>query len=96
MREYLHYENCKCRKRLIGKLVKECSENIDEKEMVYSFTLDDYKKECNSCTTYRVLLVISFLIIIGISSKFICFHWYLKMSNVGVTDINPSTEATTD
>ena len=26
--EYLDYTNCKCRKRLIDKLVKECSENI--------------------------------------------------------------------
>ena len=29
VREYLDYKNCKCRKRLIDKLVKECSENID-------------------------------------------------------------------
>ena len=28
--EYLDYENCKCRKRLVDKLVKECNENIDE------------------------------------------------------------------
>ena len=30
--EYLNYENCKCRKRLIDKLVEECSENIDGKK----------------------------------------------------------------
>ena len=28
--EYLDYENCKCRKRLVDKLVEECNENIDE------------------------------------------------------------------
>ena len=28
--EYLDYENCKCRKRLVDKLVDECDENIDE------------------------------------------------------------------
>ena len=28
--EYLHYENCKCSKRLVYKLVEECNENIDE------------------------------------------------------------------
>ena len=28
--EYLDYENCKCRKRLLDKLVEECSENTDE------------------------------------------------------------------
>ena len=28
--EYLDYENCKCRKKLVDKLVAECTENIDE------------------------------------------------------------------
>ena len=28
--EYLDYENCKCRKRLVDKLVDECNENIDK------------------------------------------------------------------
>ena len=31
--EYLHYKNCKCRNRLVDKLVEECSENIDETEL---------------------------------------------------------------
>ena len=31
-REYLDYENCKCRKKLIDKLVEEFSENIDERK----------------------------------------------------------------
>ena len=30
--EYLDYENCKCRKKLVDKLVEECSENIDGNE----------------------------------------------------------------
>ena len=28
--EYLDYENCTCRKKLVDKLVEECTENIDE------------------------------------------------------------------
>ena len=32
--KYLDYVNCKCRKRLIDKLVEECSENIDEKNYI--------------------------------------------------------------
>ena len=28
--EYLDYENCKCRQKLVDKLVDECTENIDE------------------------------------------------------------------
>ena len=43
--EYLDYENCKCRKRLIDKLVEECSENIDEAKLteIASF---EHKNEC--------------------------------------------------
>ena len=63
--KYLDYKNCKCRKRLIDKLVEECIENIDGNEMTHNETLDailldaillnDYKKVCNSCTVYIVL-----------------------------------------
>ena len=31
--EYLDYENCKCRKKLVDKLVEECGENIDEAKL---------------------------------------------------------------
>ena len=40
--EYLDYENRKCRKKLVDKLVEECSENIDGNEMIYSNTLNDF------------------------------------------------------
>ena len=36
VREYLDYKNCKCTKKLIDKLVEECSENIDGIKMIYS------------------------------------------------------------
>ena len=31
--EYLDYENCKCRGKIVGELVEECSKNTDENEM---------------------------------------------------------------
>ena len=31
--EYLYYKNCKCGKKLVDKLVEECNENVDEKEI---------------------------------------------------------------
>ena len=34
IREYLDHENCKCRKKLVDKLIKECGENIDENKMI--------------------------------------------------------------
>ena len=91
VREYLDYENCKCRKKLLDKLVEECSENFDKNEMI-SVTLNNYGNVCNSCTIYIVLFAIAFLIIITVSSAFIYFHWHLKKSNTGVININPGTE----
>ena len=75
--QYLDYKNCKCRKKLVDKLVEECGKNITENEMVYNGTLNDYKKVCNSCTIYIGLFALAFLIIFSISSAFIYFHWYL-------------------
>ena len=40
--EYLDYENCKCRKRLIYKLMEECNESIDEKKLT-EIALFEYK-----------------------------------------------------
>ena len=87
--EYLDYENCQCRKRLIDKLVEECIEIIDEKNL-YS-TLNDYEKICSFCTVYIVLFAIFFIIIISISIVFVYFYWYLK-SDTNITNINPRTE----
>ena len=61
--EYLDYKNCKCRKRIIDKLVKECSENIYENETLNVIPLDIiplniYKKVCSSCMEYIVLFVV--------------------------------------
>ena len=70
LREYFHYKNCKCKKRLTNKLVEECSENINNNEMVDNG--NDHKKVYNFGTIYIVLYVIAFLIIIGIRSAY--FH----------------------
>ena len=37
IRTCLDYKNCKCRKRIIDKLVEECSENIYENKTLYIF-----------------------------------------------------------
>ena len=60
--EYLDYKNCRGKKRIIDKLVEESSENIDGNEMLYNETLNAiplnvYKKACNSCMVYIVLLL---------------------------------------
>ena len=64
--EYLDYENCKCRKRLIDKLVEKCYEDIDRNEMVYNATLYSYERVCKSCTLQIALLIVAFIIIMSI------------------------------
>ena len=81
--EYLDYKNFKCRKKIVDKLVEECSENIDGSEIIYNGTLnaialDDYGNVCNSCAIYILSFVIFLITSIIISSAFIYFHWYLK------------------
>ena len=66
------------KKKIVDKLVQECSENIDDSEMIFNITLNDYENTCGSCTIYTVLFAIASSIIIGISSTFTYFHWYLK------------------
>ena len=78
IRQYLGHENCKCRGDLISRLVEECSENIDDNEMIDNAALNNDKKVCDSCTINVVLLAIAFLIIIGSSSSYLYFNWYLK------------------
>ena len=90
--EYLDYKNCKCRKRIVDKLVEECSENIDGNEMLYNKTLNAiplnaiplnvYKKVCNSCVIYIVLFVVFLIRSICVCCVFIYFHWYLKKDNI--------------
>ena len=78
-------------KKLVDKLVEECSESIYKNEMI-SVALNNYGSVCNSCGIYIVLFVVAFIIIISISSAFVCFDWYLKKSTTGV-NINAGTES---
>ena len=82
-RQDLDYKNCRWRKRLVDKLVEEWSENIDGIGIIYDTTLNE--KVSGSCTVYIVLFVSAFLIIIGISSAYFYFHWYLKSGYIETT-----------
>ena len=53
-------------KGLIDKLIEERIVNIDENEMIYNGTVNEYGNICNSCTIHIILFVISFLIILAL------------------------------
>ena len=78
--EYLYYENCKCRKRLVYKLVDECTETAEEVKLA-KITLSENENgyKCSSCTVYIALFWIFFIINVGaIGAYFDYFHGYLK------------------
>ena len=74
--EYLDYENCKCRKKLVDKLVEECTETVEELKIDENENENMHKY--NSCTLYIVLFSILFTINVGIGGYFLYLHWYLK------------------
>ena len=48
--ENLDYENCKCRKKLVDKLVSECTESTDG-DKIARIALAEYENECRSSFT---------------------------------------------
>ena len=91
--EYLDYENCKCRKKLVDKLVEECTENVEEAKIA-EITLTENIHKCSSCTLYIVLFSILFTINVGIGAYLVYFHWYLKKDVIRVT-FGTHTQTTT-
>ena len=71
--EYLDYENCKCRKRLVGKLADECDGNIDEETSLVK--INSTKCKHNSCTLYIVLFSIFFTINVLIGGYFVYYKY---------------------
>ena len=64
--KYWDYENCQCRKELVGKLVNECAETVEEVKLAKTtLTENDNNHKCASCTVY----IVSFSIIFRIN------HW---------------------
>ena len=81
--QYLDYEICKCRKKLIGKLLVECTENIDEVKIaeITSTEMHSARHE-NLCVCFYKICVILAEIALAISTEIGAYlaysHWYLK------------------
>ena len=78
----LDYEKCKCRKRLVDKLVHECTENIEETSLV---KINSTKCKDNFCVLYIVLFSIFFPINIGIATYFV-YYKYMNHINKNVSE----------
>ena len=54
--EYLDYERCKCRKKLVDKLVDECTETVEEVKLArITLTENENSYKCSSCSMYTAL-----------------------------------------
>ena len=81
--QYLDYENCKCRKKLVDKLVDECTETVEEVKLAKITPAENESESKYSyCTTYIVLMIVVFTIITRITIYFIYYNWSLIKNNV--------------
>ena len=88
--EYLDYENCKCRKKLVDKLIDECTETIEEVKLAnITFT----ENENNSCIVYSVLMIVVFTIFTGITVYLVYYNWSLINNNTYCIKFNNPKKA---
>ena len=89
----LDYENCKCRKKLVDKLIDDCTETI-EKVKLAEITL--FENESNykygSCKVYIVFMIVVFTIFTGITIYFVYYNWSLIKNNVSCIKFNTHKE----
>ena len=90
--EYLDYENCKCRKKIVEKLVEECTKTVAEVRLAkITLSEDKNRHKCSSCI---VLFLIILTINVGIVSYFVYSHWYLKEEDVPSVEFGTFTQTT--
>ena len=78
--ECLDYDKCKCRKKLVDKLLEECAETVEEVKIAEN----ENTHKCNSCILYIVLFSILLTINVGIGTYFVYSCWYLKKDDTPV------------
>ena len=93
--EYLDHEKCKCRKKLVDKIVDECAETVEEVKVAkITSAKDNKKRKCSPFTLYNVLFSILFTINVGIGIFFTYFYWYLK-KNIPRVELRTHTQTRT-
>ena len=70
--EYLDYENCRSRKKLVDELIEECTVNIDEVKIAECNSVKNIHK-CSFCTLHFVLFSVIFTFNIGIFTYFVYY-----------------------
>ena len=93
--EYLDFENCKCRKKIVNKLVDECTETVEEVKLdnvIFAENENENSYKCIPCTVHIVLLSVFFTFSVGgIVTYYVNSQWYLKKDSPYV-DFNTHKE----
>ena len=86
MREFvecLDCENCKCGKKLVNKLVDECTETIEEMKLAKITPAEnESENKYSTCTVYIILMIVVFTIFTRIAIYFVYYNWSLIKNNV--------------
>ena len=70
--EYFDYENCKRRKKLVDKLIDECTETIEEVKLAkITLAKNENENKHSSCAVYIVLMIVMFIVFTGITIYFV-------------------------
>ena len=80
--EYLDYKNCRCRKKIVDKLIDECTETIEEVKLANITIFENGSCERSSCIVYIALMIVVFKIFTGITVYFVYYNWSLIKNNV--------------
>ena len=81
--EYLDYKNCECRKKLVDKLIDECTETIEEVKLAkITLAENENSYKCTSCALCIALMAVVLTIFTGITTYFVYYNWSLIKNNV--------------
>ena len=91
--EYLDYESCKCRKKLVDQLVDECNETFEEVKLAkITLAENESGNKYSSGTVYIVLMIVVFTIFTRITIYFVYYNWSLIKNNVSCIKFSTQKE----
>ena len=77
-------------KKLVDKLVEECSETVEEVKLAKITSAEDEDMhKCSSCMLYKVLFSVVFTVNVGIGSYLLYLRWF--KTNKPIVDFKDTT-----
>ena len=80
-------------KKIVDKLIDECTETIEEVKLAeITIFENESENKYSPCKVYIVLVIVVFTIFIGITIYFIYYNWSLIKNNVSCIKFNTHKE----